>query len=340
MKILLISTQVFTVPPRGYGGLEGVVEDLAIELLKAGQVLTIVCPKGSNVPGAELIMPCDPSHNNPEGVAFEAYKQRLDEFDIVHDHSWGAYPYLWKMNHNPNLRLIHTIHSMQPWGKAPPLKYPCLVGASKYHAELISSWASVHAEYCYNGINLDTYPLCDQKDDYLLFVGRIAPFKGPHEFIALCKRLDMKGIVVGEDVYVDDQGFVHRVMDMCDGHQIIYMGRVPRGSELMVELMQGARAVVTPLLPPYGEIFGLATVEAMACGTPVISTDRGAARELIIDGETGFVVPDVFHLDQVVGKVDNISPEACRRRAEQFSREQMAKRYLELYEKVLAGEEW
>jgi glycosyltransferase involved in cell wall biosynthesis len=349
VKILLVSTMIFGVPPTGYGGLEGVVEDLAVELIKLGHKVSIVCPKGSNVPGAELIMPCEASFANPEGEAYNAYKEALEagNWDICHDHSWAGFPYLSKQK-NPKLKVIHTIHSQRSWG-TPPLgvKYPCLVGASKFQAQHISATLGVHAEYVYHGINLETYKFCQDKEDYLLYCARVTPFKGAHEFVALCKRLGMPGRLVGEDVYIDqqDHAFVRRVMDSCDGKQIIYEGRVPRGSDTMVELMGKAKLMISPLLPDYYEIFGLSTIESMACGTAVVSTDRGAARELITPN-TGMVVPDIHGLDDAVKTLldrtspDRAIPEACRARAEHFDRKFMAENYVKLYERALADSEW
>jgi len=329
-------------------GLEGVVEDEAVELIKLGHQVSIVCPKGSNVPGAELIMPCEPNFANREDEAYNAYKQRLEagDWDICHDHSWAGFPYLSKVK-NPKLRIIHTIHSVRPWLTAPPVKYPCLVGASKWHAQYISASFGVRAEYVLHGINLDTYKFCKEKEDYLLYCARVTPFKGAHEFVALCKRLGMKGRLVGEDVYIDrqDHAFVRRVMDSCDGKQVIYEGRVGRGSDLMVEIMGKAQAMITPLLPEYYEIFGLSTIESMACGTCVVSTDRGAARELITPN-TGMVIPDIHGLDNAVKTLldstspDRAIPEACRARAEHFDRKFMAENYAKLYERVLNGDEW
>ncbi len=343
MKILQISTQVFKVPPDGYGGLEGMVEDLSAELVKLGHQVSVVAPKGSNVPGATMITPCDPSPNNLEGQAYESYKALLPDYDIIHNHSWAAYPYLAKLDH-PSLRIIDTIHSMQPWSSPPPVQFPCLVGASKYHAQLLSGHYGVHVEVVYHGIQLETYrpkvmkPIADRK--YLLYVARIAPFKGAHEFVALCHKLKIPGIVVGEDQYVDDKKYVRRVMDSCDGKRVQYLGMVPRGSEQMVELMQNAKGVIAPLLPPYGEIFGLSTVETMAAGTPFISTDFGAAKELIIEGKTGFVVPTINELEGAIKKLDTINPEACVEHAKVFDRALMAKNYIRLYEKMMHGEPW
>ena len=324
--------------------MEGVVYDLAVELLKLGHQVTIVAPKGSNVPGAEMITPCDPSPSNPEAQAYEAYKNRLMEFDIIHNHTWQAHPYLAAMD-NPKLRVMSTIHGMKPWSSAPPVKFPCLVGASKYHAQLLSGIYGVHVEIVYHGIQLETYepnppfkPISER--EYLLYVARISVFKGAHEFVALCHKLKIPGIVVGEDQFVDDQKYVRRVMDSCDGKRVQYLGRVPRGSEQMVELMQNAKAVIAPLIPPYGEIFGLSCPETMASGTPFVSTDCGAAKELIVEGKTGFVVPSINELADAVQKLDTINPHDCIIRAQAFHRARMAKDYVALYEKIMRGEPW
>jgi glycosyltransferase involved in cell wall biosynthesis len=345
MKILQISTQVFTVPPMGYGGLEGVVEDLSVELLKLGHQVAIVAPEGSMVPGAEMITPCKADANNPEGAAYEQYKSRLAEFDIIHTHSWQGHVYLAK-EENPKLRIMGTIHSMRPWMTAPPVKFPCLVGASKYHAQMISAWSKCHVEHVYHGINLATYnptrtvlsPVGLR--DYLLYVARVVPFKGAHEFVSLCHKLKIKGLLVGEDKFIDDPAYVRRVMDSCDGKRVEYLGMIPRGSERMVELMQNARAVISPLLPPYDEIFGLTTVEAMASGTPFISTDRGAAKELLIEGKTGFVVPSVNELADAVSKLSGIKPEECLARAQFFDRKRMAQDYEALYGRMMRDDCW
>jgi glycosyltransferase involved in cell wall biosynthesis len=108
----------------------------------------------------------------------------------------------------------------------------------------------------------------------------------------------------------------------------------------MVELMQNAKALICPLLPPYGEIFGLSTVEAMAAGTPVISTNCGAAKELIIEGQTGFVIPSVTDLSSAVQKLDTLIPSHCIARAQFFDRARMAKDYVALYERMMRSEPW
>jgi glycosyltransferase involved in cell wall biosynthesis len=129
-------------------------------------------------------------------------------------------------------------------------------------------------------------------------------------------------------------------MEACEdsGGLVRYLGRVPFDYKL--ELLQTARCLVSPLKPPYIEIFGLSTVESLSCGTPVLSTDRGAARELLVHGTTGALAQDTTCLEQNLAIALKCQPEACRKQAEKFSREKMASDYLILYEAMLQGESW
>jgi glycosyltransferase involved in cell wall biosynthesis len=97
------------------------------------------------------------------------------------------------------------------------------------------------------------------------------------------------------------------------------------------------RAKCTLFTSQWEEPFGLAMTESMACGTPVVALRRGAAPEVIVDGKTGFVVDTEDEMIKVLHKVDKINPEACRLHIEEnFSREKMAKDYLNVYKKLLS----
>jgi hypothetical protein len=74
----------------------------------------------------------------------------------------------------------------------------------------------------------------------------------------------------------------------------------------------------------------------MACGTPVIAFARGAATELVVDGETGFLVHDIGGMVRAVHRVDRIDPQRCRQHVEEnFSAQRMTEGYLALYERIL-----
>jgi glycosyltransferase involved in cell wall biosynthesis len=76
-------------------------------------------------------------------------------------------------------------------------------------------------------------------------------------------------------------------------------------------------------------------IEAMACGMPVVAAPRGAASEIVADGETGYLREDLDEIAVAVAKADQISPQACRARVEEhFSAEAMVSRYDELFKRI------
>ena len=86
----------------------------------------------------------------------------------------------------------------------------------------------------------------------------------------------------------------------------------------------------------YEEAFGLGVVEALTCGTPVIAINKGAMPELIIDGETGFLVNGVEEAVDAVQKLGSISRKKCRESVEiRFSVERMVEDYIKVYETIL-----
>jgi len=88
----------------------------------------------------------------------------------------------------------------------------------------------------------------------------------------------------------------------------------------------------------WDEPFGLVLIEAMACGTPVITFNRGGVSEVIADGQTGFIVDSPNEMVEAVGKLDQIDPAQCRRHVEQhFSSQAMGQKYLELYGRLLTS---
>jgi len=344
MKIGIISTMVFTSPSRGYAGLEEVVSCLAHSLGAMGNEVTLICAVGSQAtfkerwPNSKVnVFECErPSFQNPEQEAYTKYSGALNEFDVVLDHTWQ----FWAMNSKKenDLKIIKVLHGLRPWGSKPPIEKPCLCGVSKFHRDYIKTIYQTDAEYAYNGIDLDMYPFEKQKEDYLVFLSRMSYYKGALQFIDLCKKANMKGILMGSDQYVEDPNFVMEVMRRCDGKQLQYLGEVSH--DLKIHCLKKAKALISSLLPEYSEVFGLNLVEANACGTPVIATRSGAVPEVIPHEYSGFVTENVPQMLEWVRELDLILPENCRENAEEFSKEKCAERYMELIQKLLNGEAW
>jgi glycosyltransferase involved in cell wall biosynthesis len=345
LKVVLISSGVLPVPCPGYGGLEMVVYDLAVELQKAGHEVHVVAPSESKLPdGIKLIDcgPCNPNAHEWEAKAYEKYRPMMEaeEFKgtMWHDHTWGKWAYMAKKE-NPKLNVCSTLHGMLPYHSAPPVERPNIIGISKRHADLISAGLGIPVRYCYNGIDLTKYKMNGaERNNRLLFLARITAFKGAHTFVDLVRQLQAEGDLVGDDTLVEDRGYVERILMACNSNpKLRYWGGVAR--DRAVEFFQHAKAYILPCNPGWEEPFGLTVIEAQACGCPVIATASGAIPELIEEGVTGYVSKSLQDLAACLtdDKIQAISPEACRKNAERFSREAMAKGYEKLYEEVLSG---
>ena len=81
-------------------------------------------------------------------------------------------------------------------------------------------------------------------------------------------------------------------------------------------------------------------IEAMACGTPVVTNDRGSATEIVDQGETGFLCDDESSLVGALHKVTSLKRSRCRAVVEQrFSSHRMAADHIALYRRIISGAE-
>ena len=186
----------------------------------------------------------------------------------------------------------------------------------------------------YNGIDVAGFPFQEVKQGHLLFLSRIAPEKGTHLAIEAAKKAGLPILVAGKVDRVDREYFRAMVEPLIDDDGVRFLGEVSR--EQVKALMAEARALLLPIV--WDEPFGLVIVEAMATGTPVIAFRRGAAPELIRDGETGFLVAegDVDGMAAAVNRLDTILPRRCREHVQaHFDVGQMVDGYVALYERML-----
>lgn len=343
MKILLTTPSVYTVPPANYGGLEQIVWNLARGLAAKGIFVELAAPYGSSVPpNGHLTETCPPNPGNPEQVAHQVVKTNndwLDQFDIVHDNSWQKWIYMHKSeNPKSKYKLCSTLHGMLPYQSKPPVKNMNLICISQFHQMQTSGALGVPCRYVYNGIDLEKYPFQKEKGERFLFLSRINKYKGVHVAIDTCKRLGLPLDVVGEDVFVEDPRYVLDIINSCDGKLIKYYGRVT--NEKKKEFLMNAKALIIPLLPPWQEPFGMIAVEAISCGTPVITMLNGAMPEIIQTGVNGFICNDIPALDIAINRINEIDPQKCHESSKRFGIEQMTDGYLKLYNDLLENKEW
>jgi glycosyltransferase involved in cell wall biosynthesis len=190
-------------------------------------------------------------------------------------------------------------------------------------------WAGV----VYNGIPLDRYPLQEDKEDFLLFLGRADEEKAPHLAIEAARQAGRRLVMCVTTKNEGEQAYWAEQVEPLLADDVEVKGECHQ--EQKAELLARAAALLFPIQWP--EPFGLVMTEAMACGTPVVAWHNGSAAEVVADGVTGFIVESVEEMAAAVDRVGELDPRAMRAWVEQrFSADTMVAGYERVYQQVLA----
>ena len=256
--------------------------------------------------------------------------EEADEFDLIHNH-YDFMPLTYsRLVSTPILTTIHGFSSpsIMPVYQRYNQGYFVSISDSDRAKEL-DYVATVH-----NGIDLELHEYFDQPGESLVFLGRIHPDKGVHLAVETARRSKRKLILAG--IIQDETYFKEQIEPWIDQDSISYIG--PVGPKERNALFRDAYAVLH--LNTLNERFGLVLAEANASGIPVIAMDRGSCREVIQDGETGFLVNDVEGALEALELIPTISRKKCRDRvANCFSIDTMVKKYEQVYEGILQSAE-
>ena len=207
----------------------------------------------------------------------------------------------------------------------PDVQFVC-ISQAQCREESMPKRRTIH-----HGIDLSLYRLVEKKQPYLSFIGRIAPIKGTHIAIDVAQRTGIPLKIAGEVQPVYQQYFDRHVRPQLDGKMVEYIG--PADLKAKNELLGNSMAMLFPI--QWSEPFGLAMVEAMACGTPVLAMPGGSVPEVVQDGISGHICTNVREMAKRVLNLD-LKPAAVRAYAEEnFSTETMARRYAALYQDML-----
>lgn len=337
MKICVISTTVIACPPAGYAGLEMLAWQQAVGLSQAGHKVMLVAPKESRVP--EQVELHGTTLGESEMQAYSGYWQRLSEFDVIIDNSWQKWSYILKAEGRLNAPILGVCHAPinTMYQSPPPVPLPCLVAISRDMADHISQHLGVPARVAYNGIDLDFYRpgVSGNRNHRYLFLARISTVKGPHIAIDIARQTRVGLDLVGDDTLTAEPQYAQRIREQAVNN-IAYIG--PQTRQQCVEWFNRNKCLLHTA-KFFREPFGLAPVEAQACGMPVISFDNGAMRETIKHGATGFVVKDEAEMIELIrtDAVRTLSGTVCREWAAQFSMQAMVDRYAALCEEALNG---
>jgi glycosyltransferase involved in cell wall biosynthesis len=335
-RVAVLSPVAWRTPPRQYGAWETVASNITEGLVARGWDVTLFA-SGDSLTRAHLHAVVERGYEedstaDPKVAEYlhisEAFEQAA-KFDLIHSHyDFMALTYT-RLVSTPVLTTIHGFSS--PKIMSVYQKY-----RDGYFVSISDSDRAPGLNYLgtvYNGIDLSLYPLQQSYGDDLIFLGRIHPDKGVHLAIEVAQQSGCPLVIAG--IIQDKTYFQEQVEPHLDDRQIRYIGSVDVPGKN--ELFSRARALLH--LNTIPERFGLVLAEANAAGVPVIAMDLGSCREVIEDGQTGFLVNNVSEAVQALQKISEIDHTACRRHVQQhFSIDTMVEGYERVYNKIFDQE--
>jgi glycosyltransferase involved in cell wall biosynthesis len=345
LKIAQISPLMESVPPRLYGGTERIVCYLTDELVRLGHDVTLFA-SGDSVTAAKLIS-CVPQALRLDAsirdaipyymLMLDRVRQRSEDFDILHFHIDQFHFPLFRPIAG---RTVTTLHGRQD---LPDLR-PLYAGFADMPLVSISNAQRrplPDANYVANiphGLPLDLHgPAVHPRGGYVAFLGRIAPEKRPDRAIAIARALRIPLKIAAKIDPVDGSYFREMIAPLLDGPGVEFVGEI--NDHQKTQFLSEADALLFPVDWP--EPFGLAMIEAMACGTPVLAFRCGSVPEIVEDGVTGAIVSTVDEAIAALPHVIALDRQSVRKRFEQrFSATRMAKDYVGVYRSLLASSQF
>ncbi|SEG87888.1 Glycosyltransferase involved in cell wall bisynthesis [Nonomuraea solani] len=339
LHIAMIAPPWLDVPPRGYGGIEEMVACLVSGLAELGHEVTLIGAGRTTLPAKFLCTyPNPPSGRIGDPLPDLLHAARslnlladLDA-DIVHDHSLAG-PLTAAGRGAPTVVTCHAASHgelgacYRELGEG--ISLVAISDAQRNRAPDLNWVATVH-----NALNVGTFPFREDKEDWVLWLGRFSPDKGPHLAIDAARDAGRHIMLAGKLSEPPEHACFEEYVRPRLGSEATYVGEAD--AALKRELLAAARCLVFPI--QWEEPFGMVMIEAMACGTPVVALGRGAVPEIVVDGRTGFVVETAAELPAAIEAAGRLDPAACREHVERhFSLETMAAAYEEVYRRVLAA---
>jgi glycosyltransferase involved in cell wall biosynthesis len=331
LRLAVLGAISWPAPPPGYGPWEQIAFNVADGMRRRGLDVTLFATGNSRFEGKLVsVVPVglnqDPALNGEVFTALHVGElfARAREFDLINNHfDWKPLTYALGSGAPPMLTTIHGFSSPQ-------------ILAAYYAAARRSFYCSIsdadrdpgldYLATTYNGIDPAQFDFSDKPGEYLCFLGRFHPEKGTHLAIEIAKRAGVRLKIAA--IPQDEAYFRELVAPHIDGDRVIFLGSVER--ETRNELLANALALVHMTTRP--ERFGLTTIEAMACGTPVLGARMGSLPEIVVDGVTGFLCDDVEQAVARVPLLASLDRRACRTHVKRhFSIDRMIDRYLGAY---------
>jgi glycosyltransferase involved in cell wall biosynthesis len=340
MRIAQIAPVMESVPPRLYGGTERIVSYVTEALVAQGHDVTLFA-SGQSITAANLIPVCEqPLRLNPSVrdiipyymTMLDKVRSMASEFDILHFH---IDQFHFPIFSGTTRRTVTTLHGRQD---LPDLKhlyggFPNMPLVSISNAQRKPIPDANFAATIYHGLPRDLLtPTLEPRGGYLAFIGRISPEKRVDRAIMIARAVGIPLRIAAKVDRVDEEYFRAEIKPLLDGPGVEFIGEIDDRQKN--KFLGEARALLFPIDWP--EPFGLAMIEAMACGTPVLAFRNGSVVEVIDEGVTGYVVDTIDEAICALGGVLALDRGRVRRQFEErFTSDRMARDYVKVYEKLI-----
>lgn len=353
-RILIVSTPVGPLGSGVGGGVELTLHSLVLGLSGRGYHVEVVAPAGSLHVGAAVHqiegsaqvpsqtvgrqVPIDMPANSVLGAMWEWVRSHQADYEVVLNLAYDWLPlYLTPFLHVPVAHLISMGSLNDAMDDAIEQLLRICPGSAAVHSRAQAETfprVTDQLRVIGNGITVERYDLnlAAASPRCLGFVGRISPEKGIDDIFAVSQG---SGLPVKAWGLMQDQACWDQASAAHPTAQVSYEGFLP--TDDLQAAIGGCAAIL--MTPKWVEAFGNVAIEAMACGVPVIAYDRGGPGEIVIDGQTGYLVApdDVAAVVDAVGRLDELDRLACRQRVEEhYSIEALAVRVEEWLRSVAA----
>lgn len=361
LRVALCSSALHTTPPIAYGS-EITAWYMCEELCNLGHEVHLIAAEGSLKPKIGALHRMESSDERSFAQQFSSL---LSSCDLTHDMSAGHY--FADANHLEQDKHLTTINGIS--FVTPRYKHNVVVLSEAARRAALSNtpaWEEKYTQFqtspgrlpscevVHYGTDTGFYQPCYEKDDYIVYIGRPHLSKGVNWILRLAELMPKQRFVLawraehGEHAHYEFD-YMRQALKLPN----VEIQKLPIEGhhEVKRRLYQQAKAFIQPT--QYIEAFGLTAIEALSCGTPIILRNMGSAGEILHDAlwttstsglwmsKSGFMCSTINDFKIAIEMLENIDGRDCRQNAvDKFDKSIMCSRYLDLYERVLKGEEW
>lgn len=334
IRLLILSTPVAPLGSGIGGGVELTIQNLSQILQQRNHHVEILAPEGSVLPGNHVtcisgklqpraqhnLRQTDTTDTPPNSVLTNMCtyaKNHQKDYDLILSFAYDWLPvYLTSQFDTPLAHFISMSsmndsldYEIRMLSATIPGRLGCY---SKSQAETFPVPEAF--KILKSGIDLKKYSFCEHPDNFLVWVGRISPEKGLEDAVQVSQQKEIPLKILGKLEDTEYWNNIRRQIPDTSEAPVEYVGFLETVE--MQNVVRKARALL--MTPHWTEAFGMAVIEALACGVPVISYNSGGPSEIVEHDKTGFLITpgQVDELGQAVDQAGRIRRADCRKSVE------------------------